>query len=154
MGRMKQGLLSPQHAHIRLFPNMLDLGAFSDTVNHPCQQQRLLCSVGPMRRLVLYLPTLTYFSGEMNKWVTLLNPNSLTDRITKPSFSGISCLLYCYCASNKQKKYCLLFSIPFFTLVLAISLDLLQVIQGIDRVGMSHQARLNPASLIKCSYFV
>lgn len=101
MGRMKQGLLSPQHAHIRLFPNMLDLGAFSDTVNHPCQQQRLLCNVGPMRRLVLYLPTLTYFPGEMNKWVTLLNPNSLTDRITKPSFSGISCLLYCYCASNK-----------------------------------------------------
>lgn len=90
----------------------------------------------------------------MKKGVTRINPNSLTHHITKPSFSDISCLLCCHCTSNKQKKYCLLLSIPFFTLVLTISLDLLQVIQGIKRAGVSHQASLNPASLIKYSYFV
>lgn len=47
----------------------------------------------------------------------------------------------------------MLFSIRFFTLVLTISLDGLQVMQGFNRNGMSHQARLIPAVLKKCSFF-
>lgn len=95
-------------------------------------------------------PLLTIFQ---EKWTGLINCTLLTDHITKPSFSDISCLLYCYRASNK-KRYLLLFSIPFFTLLLTISLDGLRVIQGINRVVISHQAHLIPAILIKCSYFV
>lgn len=148
-----------QSAHITLFPNTLGLVPFSATANQPCQQQRLPYSVGPTGRSFLYISTLNYLPGEMNKWTRLINCTLLTDHITKPSFSDISCLLYCYCAGNekkkdKKKRYCLLFSIPFFALVLTISLDGLQVMQGINRAGMSHQASLIPAVLIKCSYFV
>jgi len=65
--------------------------------------------------------------------------------------SAVCCIVTVLAIKN---RYCLLFSIPCFTLVLTISLDGLQVIQGINRVGRSHQVSLIPEILIKYTFFV